>query len=146
MKRFGLLLLPPIFAALPSWAAEIQSGPAPAPAGAAGMLQVLGGLLLVLALLVGLAWTFKRFGAHPQRAAGAIKIIGGATVGQRERVVLIEVGGTWLVIGVAQGHVTTLHSMPKGEKVKEVPGAPGAARGFAAWLHQLTERRANDSR
>ena len=35
-------------------------------------------------------------------------------VGARERVVLVEVEGTWLVLGVAQGRVSLLHSLPRG--------------------------------
>lgn len=132
-------------ATLPAWAAETQSGHVPPPvAPAAGMLQVFGGLLLVLLVVVGLAWALKRFGAHQQNAAGVIKIIGGSMVGQRERVVLVEVGATWLVIGVAPGHVSALHSMPKAEKIPEARLVPAAPASFAAWLRQMTERRSND--
>ena len=145
VKRFfPLVVWPVMIATIPSWAADTPSGYAPAPAAAAGMLQVFGGLLLVLAVVVGLAWALKRLGAHPQRATGALKVIGGAAVGQRERVVLIEVGATWVLIGVAQGHVRTLHSMPRAEKLKAAAGTPPASGGFAAWLQQLTERRAHD--
>ena len=65
----------------------------------AGMLQVMLGLGLVLALMAGLAWLLRRFGGMQQGAAGAIKIIGGSAVGQRERVVVVEVGdtGSWSV-------------------------------------------------
>jgi len=131
-------------ATLPAWAAETPAGPVPPPlAPAAGMLQVFGGLLLVLLVVVGLAWAFKRFGAHQQNAAGVLKIIGATMVGQRERVVLVEVGATWLVIGVAPGHVSALHSMPKAEKIPEARVVPAAPAGFAAWLRQVMERRGN---
>ena len=33
-------------------------------------------------------------------------------VGQRERVVVVEVGGSWLVLGVAPGQVRALHTLP----------------------------------
>ena len=131
-------------ATLPAWAAETPAGPVPPPlAPAAGMLQVFGGLLLVLLVVVGLAWAFKRFGAHQQNAAGVLKIIGATMVGQRERVVLVEVGATWLVIGVAPGHVSALHSMPKAEKIPEARVVPAAPAGFAGWLRQVMERRGN---
>ena len=87
--------------------------------GTGGMLQVILGLGLVLAVIAGCAWLLRRFGGLQAKAAGAIKVIGGSQVGQRERVVLVEVADTWLVIGVAPGHVTALHSMPKGDIANE---------------------------
>ncbi|MDN5752493.1 MAG: flagellar biosynthetic protein FliO [Nitrosospira sp.] len=119
-----------------------------APAGASpaadgGMLQVMLGLVLVLAVIAGSAWLLKRFGGMPRGSAGAIKVIGGSAVGQRERVVLVEVADTWLVIGVAPGQVTALHNMPKGESM-----ATGRAAGenesdarFSAWFRQVMEKR-----
>ena len=55
------------------------------------------------------AWLLKRFARGSwSLPAGAIKVIGGVAVGQRERVVVVEVGGTWLVVGVAPGQVRAL--------------------------------------
>ena len=34
-------------------------------------------------------------------------------VGPKERVVLIEVGDTWLLLGVAASNVSLLHTLPK---------------------------------
>jgi flagellar protein FliO/FliZ len=105
------------------------------------MLQVMLGLGLVLALMGGLAWLLKRLGGMQQGSAGAIKILGGAAVGQRERVVLVEIADTWLVIGVAPGHVSALHSMPKGEIMESAVRVPGNAR-FPLWLKQVIEKQA----
>src|SRR5665647_1396496 len=68
-----------------------------------GMLQVMLGLGLVLAMIAGAAWLLRRFGGMARSSASAVKVIGGSAVGQRERVVLVEVGDTWLVVGVAPG-------------------------------------------
>lgn len=114
---------------------------------AASMLQVMLGLGLVLAVMAGCAWLLRRFGGVQRGAAGAIKIIGGSAVGQRERVVLVEVADTWLVIGVAPGHVTALHSMPKGEIAVNTASTPPTAGGtgtdarFSAWFKQVMEKR-----
>lgn len=107
----------------------------------AGMLQVVLGLGFVLALMGGLAWLLKRLGGMQPGSAGAIKILGGAAVGQRERVVLVEVADTWLVIGVAPGHVSALHNMPKGEIRESAGRIPGNAR-FSIWLKQVIETQA----
>ena len=106
-------------------------------ASSGSMLQVILGLGLVLAVMAGSAWLLKRFGGLQQRSGGGIKVIGGSAVGQRERVVLVEVADTWLVIGVAPGHVTALHSMPKGEITTGTADTVGGAstdHHFSAWF------------
>lgn len=115
-----------------------------APAADGGMLQVMLGLGLVLAVIAGAAWLLRRFGGMPRGPANAIRVIGGSSVGQRERVVLVEVADTWLVIGVAPGHVTALHSMPKGENVAmndPADRATGVDARFPIWLRQVMEKR-----
>lgn len=104
-----------------------------------GMLQVVLGLGFVLALMGGLAWLLRRFGSPQPGSAGTIKILGGSAVGQRERVVLVEVADTWLVVGVAPGHVTALHTMPKGEVAPSAGQARDNTR-FSTWLRQTIEK------
>jgi len=114
----------------------------PVPAVSTGsMLQMLAGLLLVLAVIGAAAWLLKRVAANPGTAAGSIRVVAGAAVGQRERVVLVEIGGTWLVLGVAPGQVRALHSMPKDSA--EHFGNPSAPppTGFQAWLRHVMEKR-----
>jgi flagellar protein FliO/FliZ len=97
----------------------------PAPSfAAAGLLQAGLGLALVLALIFGCAWVARRFGLLQQGGSGRlIKVVSSAMVGQRERVVVVEVGSTWLVLGVAAGQVRALHSMP----AETLPEAHGTA-------------------
>lgn len=141
IRRSTLLAL-----ALPlcTWAETPQATYAP-PASAvtaASMLQMLGGLLLVLAVVGAASWLLRRFAVTTGAAAGVIKVIAGAAVGQRERVVLVEIGTTWVVLGVAPGHVSALHSMPKVSAEQfgnDLPAPP--RKGFQAWLRQVMEKR-----
>lgn len=112
-----------------------------ATASGGGMLQVLLGLGLVLAAMAGSAWLLRRMGSIQRGPAGAIKVIGGSAVGQRERVVLVEIGETWLVVGVAPGHVTALHSMPKSEIVSGTAGGAVAEDRFSSWFRQVMDKR-----
>ena len=97
------------------------------------MMQVTLGLLFVLALIAGLAWSLSRLRGIAPAAGSPVKVIGAAAVGTRERVVVVEVGGQWLVVGVASGGVTLLHKtepMPSsGIATPELPK-------FAAWLQK----------
>lgn len=77
------------------------------------LMQMMGGLVLVLAIIAGLTWLAKRFALIPTTASGSLKVIAATGVGQRERVVVVEIEKTWLVLGVAPGQVNKLHVMEK---------------------------------
>ncbi|MBV5346450.1 MAG: flagellar biosynthetic protein FliO, partial [Rhodoferax sp.] len=80
------------------------------------VLQTVLSLLFILALLFLAAYLLRRFSsARGLAGQGPLKIMGGLMLGTRERIVLVEVGNTWLVIGIGPGQISTLHSMPKGE-------------------------------
>jgi len=109
------------------------------PVGAGHLLQVFLGLVLVLALVLATAWMLRRVGRVPGLSNQAIKMIGAAAVGTRERVVLLEVSGTWILVGVAPGQIRSLATLPKSELAPaEVNPAPPAP--FAQLLKRFTER------
>ena len=125
-------------------AAETATGavpPAPisAPDLGSGALQMVFGLLVVLALLLGALWLLKRISMPRGPVAGLLRVVAGVAVGARERVVILELGNSWLVLGVAPGQVTTLAEIPR----QELPAAATsrAAKDFPAWLKQIAERR-----
>jgi flagellar protein FliO/FliZ len=131
--------------ASPSVAAAASGDSAPASGGS--LLQVMLGLGLVLVVMAGFVWLLKRLRGMQPGSGDAIKIIGGSAVGQRERIVLVEVADTWLVIGVAPGHVTALHSMPKGEITTSIPHIVGTTKPdsrFSNWLRQVMEKQKRD--
>lgn len=77
------------------------------------MAKMITGLLLVLAIIIASTWLLKRFSIIPTITSGNLKVIAATGVGQRERVVIVEIGDTWLVLGVAPGQVTKLHTLEK---------------------------------
>jgi len=117
--------------------------PPPASAVSAGsFLQVILSLLLVLAAIVLVAWVLKRINLPQNSASGALKVVSGVAVGQRERIVLVEINDTWLVVGVAPGQVTALHTMPKNQlPISKEVALPEADNKFKNWLKIVMDRR-----
>jgi flagellar protein FliO/FliZ len=109
------------------------------------MLQFALGLGIVLALIVAAGWVMKK-STFGKSAPGMIKVIAGAAVGQRERVVVVEVGDVRMVLGVAPGRVTALHTMSMSEPREEQSDpanaadadTAGAAVELKAWLQDNT--------
>lgn len=99
-----------------------RGGPATSePPPVTGVGSVFLALLLVVALIVGAAWLMRRMGGFQVGASGNLRVIGGLAMGARERVVLIQVGDTQLLVGVAPGRIQTLHVLDK-----PLPSAPSA--------------------
>ena len=122
--------------------ATMPAAPAPAasaPSSAGSLLQVIFGLLVVLGLLAGALWFLKRLGGGRFAPGSVVKIVGGVSVGNRERVMVVEVADQWIVIGVAPGQVNTLATLPRQEQQAAHP-APGVPN-FSAWLKQTIEKR-----
>lgn len=73
------------------------------------ILNMFMGLAIVVALILGLAWILRKYGRLPGNNLVDMKVIGGLSLGTREKAVLIEVENTRLLIGVTPGHIQTLH-------------------------------------
>jgi len=85
------------------------SNPGSNPMSSSYLLQLTSGLIVVLICIVVLAWFAKRVNRLQSSTDGALKILGGLSMGSRERVVLLQVGSKQLLIGVAPGRINTLH-------------------------------------
>jgi len=107
--------------------------------GVGGMLQGMLGLVAVLAMVFGCAWFARRFGMQAKGPRGVVKIVGGVMLTQKERVVVVEVAGTWLVLGVAPGQVSTLHTVPAGSGAADSTGAAGSPGGNIMFSNRLRD-------
>lgn len=97
----------------------LSSGGVSDPNLAGNLVQTTLGLLVVLLLIGAAAWAFKRFGNVHVGAQGRMKIIGGISLGTRERAVLLQVGEQQLVVGVSPGRVQTLYVLDTPVPVEE---------------------------
>lgn len=120
---------------LSGFAAAAETSPVPV---AANPWSMLWGLLFLVALVVGAWWLIRRMGGLPLQANRDLRVIAALSVGPRERVVLVDVGGEQLLLGVAPGRVNMLHRL-------ETPIAVGDGNGgaFAERIRQAMQQVAN---
>jgi flagellar protein FliO/FliZ len=118
---------------------------APAISTAGSLLQVFIGLIAVLLLIAATAWAAKRLGVTRGSAFNLLRVISSTSVGSRERVVVIEIGESWLVVGVAPGSVNALMTLPKGAPQPATPSVHSASASvlmpFKVRLQQMIEKR-----
>lgn len=101
-------------------------------------VQTVLALFLVIGIFVGAAWLMRKIGmARPGSASGVLKLVGSLPVGPRERILIVEIGDTWLIVGCTPGQMRTLHTLPR-PPADQIPNPETPA--FAHWLKQLGER------
>jgi flagellar protein FliO/FliZ len=103
-----LCLAAPIVFAAEKFAAP-EASQTPVAVGAGSLTQVTLSLLLVLGVVFAAAWLTRRLRGFGKFGNGALQVVTEIAVGQKERVVLVQVGKQQLLIGVAPGRVSTLH-------------------------------------
>jgi len=107
------------------------------------LLQTILALVLVLALLAGLAWAAKRYGPRVAGNSANLRMVGALNIGGRERIMVVEVGDQWIVVGASPGRVNALATMPKGDAAASatLAGHAPSANSFSDWLKQTIDKR-----
>lgn len=134
------MLRPLIISLLPSlaWATENSAPGIPT----SSYFQAALALGVIVFLLMGTAWFARKLSGGKGFGQGGMKMIGGVALGPRERIVLVEVGESWLVIGIVPGQIRTLHTLPRGSLSSDESSA--REKPFAQWLKTISDRRQHD--
>lgn len=106
--------------------------PAPSPLDGGVLFETLIGLVVVVGLILALGWFLRRFGGLPVAGKGVIRVLGGISLGPRERAVLLQIGETRLLVGVAPGRVQTLHVLEGDSAVADDECMDGFSRQLEA--------------
>lgn len=139
MFRSLPFLLLPLAATATATAADAE---APGISGGS-YVQALLALLLIVGLLLGTAWMARKLSGGKAFGQRGMNVVGGVALGPRERIVLVEVGDTWLVVGIVPGQIRTLHRMPKGSGPDGETSTAPSETAFSHWLKAISERRGN---
>jgi len=95
-------------------------------------LRGLAALAVVLAILIALPWLYKKVFGRKAVGGSVAKIIGGVSLGTRERLFVIEVGARWIVVGVAPGRVSALANIEPSPELLEVVEPHPVVKGETA--------------
>lgn len=102
----------------------------PQPPAAAGSIgSAVLALVMVIGLILALAWLARRMpGLRGGSASSALRVVGSLALSPRERLVVVAVGDTQLVLGVGAGGTRTLHTLSEPLPVAETAGTPAFAQ------------------
>ncbi len=108
--------------------------------GSTHLLSWGGGLILVLGLFFFLVWILRKSGSLPlTRGTQIIQIIGGLSLGMREKLLLVQVGKKQVLLGLTPGRIENLLVLD-GDDLVDFP-AKEAGQDFATQLQQILSTR-----
>jgi flagellar protein FliO/FliZ len=100
------------------------------------LAQLTLSLLAIVALIFAISWALKRFKLTNLRGRGEITVIDELALGPRERIVLLEVGSSQVLVGIGAGGLVDLTPLSTPIVLKGVVPAPA----FADRLRDLMKR------
>lgn len=81
--------------------------------------EIMVSLVLVLLVIFLSAWVLRRYSRFPGVADGHLRVIGAISVGQREKILLLQVGKEQLLVGVTSSKISRLHQLEDLVEVKD---------------------------
>ncbi len=81
--------------------------------GIAALGQALFALIVVVGIILLFYMLIRRLSKGGSFSRRHMTVVCSTMVGSKERVVIVDVEGTWLVLGVGNGQVNKLHELPR---------------------------------
>lgn len=107
------------------------------------LFNVGGALALVLLLIAAITWLARRAGFRPpgKKASALLTVKCSQSLGQRERLVIVEVQDKWLLLGVTPTNIACLATLDKQNGAEEVSHSPLAGDFQSVMLNVLKKRK-----
>ncbi|MGP4142162.1 flagellar biosynthetic protein FliO [Sodalis praecaptivus] len=123
---------------------EFAAAPAPAFSASGALTQVGGALLGILLLIVIVGWLLKTLRLTPAgRGGNRLMVRASCSIGAREKVVIMQVEETWLVLGITPQHITTLHTLPAPAQPERGDSGPVPEDFRQRLVRQIRQRSGN---
>ncbi|MBL6987858.1 MAG: flagellar biosynthetic protein FliO [Methylobacter sp.] len=109
------------------------------------MLHWSVGLLIVLAIFFLCIWGMRKLSGITVNNTQKMRVVGGLSLGMRERVILLQVGKKQLILGVTPGRIDALHVLEGDDCLNsEPPPSMAMDSGFAQKLMQVMKGRSDE--
>jgi len=105
------------------------------------------GLLIVLSVFFLCVWGVRKLSGLTVSGAEKMRVVGGLSLGMREKVILLQAGKKQLILGVTPGRIETLHVLEGDDCLTNEESVSAAAEaGFAQKLLQAIKAHPEHSR
>jgi flagellar protein FliO/FliZ len=102
------------------------------------------GLLVVLGVFFLCVWGIRKLSGLTVNGAEKMRVVGGLSLGMREKIILLQVGKKQLILGVTPGRIETLHILEGDDCLIREETAPASTEtGFAQSVLQAIKARSN---
>jgi flagellar protein FliO/FliZ len=99
------------------------------PLSVGSLTQLTLSLLAIVALILAISWALKRLKLTPARGSGGIAVLDELNLGPRDRIVLLRVGESQVLIGVGAAGLVSLTPLATPIEIKAAaPVVPFAER------------------
>jgi flagellar protein FliO/FliZ len=110
------------------------------PLSAGSLTQLTVSLLAIVALILAVSWVLKRLKMVGPRGRGEINVIDELALGPRERIVLVRVGESQVLVGIGAGGLVGLTPLATPIIVNPAPNASNLGGAFAERLREFMKR------
>ena len=99
------------------------------------ILNLVGSLIVVIGAILAFGWLYTRLRPGMNQGSELIRLVAVRPIGPKERLVVVDVAGEQLLVGVSAAGMRTLHTLR--EPVEQAPIAGAAQSRFAERLKSL---------
>lgn len=104
------------------------------------VFQIIASFSIVIFVILALAWMVKKSGRLGTSGNNVLKIVSSLSLGMREKVVVINYDGVNILIGVAPGHIRTLHVLEGVKPVEKKEEVTVDKEGFAGIISRFIKQ------